>query len=87
MGLSGLFPQGTYLNDVAVMDLTTRVWAVPPVAGAPPSARADTGWCRGDGAMLIPQINILRVEFSYDAKASRLLLFGGRLRRRWPGCV
>ena len=50
--------QGTYVNDVAVLDTGSNFWAVPEVHGEAPKPRADT-------------------EFAYDAKGSRLIVFGG----------
>ena len=50
--------QGTYMNDVAVLDTGNNFWTLPEVHGEPPKERADT-------------------QFAYDAKGSRLIIFGG----------
>ena len=35
-------PQGTYLNDLAVLDTGTNQWSRPTIVGTPPLARAET---------------------------------------------
>jgi dynein heavy chain len=50
--------QGTFNNDVCVMDTGNEIWLTPPLEGKIPEARADC-------------------EMAYDAKGSRLMIFGG----------
>ena len=38
----GSNPQGSYLNDLAVLDTGTHFWTRPTVIGTPPSARGET---------------------------------------------
>lgn len=57
--------QGTFLNEVSVLDTGSNTWATPTIIGEPPSPRSDS-------------------MLAYDAKGSRLVLFGGWA-NRWYG--
>ena len=59
--------QGTFVNDIAVLDTGSMMWSYPETTGEPPLPRADS-------------------VLSYDAKGSRLLLFGGWA-NRWFGDI
>ena len=59
--------QGTYVNDIAVLDTGSMMWSYPETAGEAPLPRADS-------------------VLTYDAKGSRLLMFGGWA-NRWFGDI
>ena len=59
--------QGSFVNDIAVLDTGSMIWSYPETTGSPPLPRADS-------------------VLAYDAKGSRLLLFGGWA-NRWFGDI